>query len=149
MKAYLLAGFAGAALVAAGWFAWSWHGDARHDAGYQMAVKDNKAQADAAALASASRLAALEHSHKEIARLENEKEAALAAAVDTGRVRLHVNATCPSLPETADPGVGQGASPELTASARQDYFALRSGLNETRTALDMCRSAVRELTSSP
>lgn len=145
----LICAAGGAALVAAGWAAWNWHGSARYDDGYQQAITDTKAQADAQALASASRLAALEHTHDEIARLEHEKESALAAAVDAGRVRLHVNATCPRVPEAADAGVGDGARPELAAAARQDYHALRSGLIEMRADLELCRAAVRELTQAP
>lgn len=145
----LIAAAGGAVLVGAGWAAWDWHGDARYGDGYQQAISDTKAHADAEALASATRLAALEHAHAEIRRLENEKESALAVAVNAGRVRLHVNADCPGLPEAADPSMGQGARTELAAAARQDYYALRSGLIEARADLDLCRAAVRELTSSP
>jgi len=147
LKTYALAAIGGAALVAAGWAAWNWHGTGQYKAGYAQALADTKAQADAQALASASQLAALEHAHNEIERLKREKENALAAAVDAGRVRLRVNATCPGVPKAADTSVGAGTRPELDASARQDYLALRSGVVKIQQELELCRAAVRELTT--
>lgn len=147
LRTYALAAIGGAVLVAAGWAAWNWNGTSQYKAGYAQAKADTRAQADAQALASASRLVALEHAHNEIERLKREKENALAAAVDAGRVRLRVNATCPSVPKTTDPGVGGGTRPELTAAARQDYLALRSGVVKVQQELELCRAAVRELTA--
>jgi len=143
----LIGALGGGVLVAASCAAWNWHGNARYDAGYEQAENDNAAQVAIESLASASRLAALETAHQEIERLSDEKEAALAAAVDAGSVRLHVNATCPSVPQAADASVGDGARPELAAAARPTYHALRSGLSKMQNELDLCRAAVRELTA--
>lgn len=147
-KAYAVAGVGGVILGAgAAWAAQGWR------YGERIAlIERDQAQAwsiaAAQALASSSRLAALEHAHNEIVRLEHEKESALATAVDAGRVRLHVNATCPSMPEATDAGLGNGTRPELAAAARQDYHALRAGLIKTRADLDLCRASVRELTKA-
>lgn len=134
---------AGALAVAAGVAAWNWHGTDRYRAGYGQAEADMVAAAAISSLASASRLAALETAHREIERLAREKEDALRAAVDAGRVRLRVAAICP---KTADAGLGNGARPELAAAARPDYHALRTGLSKMQGDLEMCRAAVRELT---
>ena len=145
-KGYIVALIIGSLLVSAGVATWEWQGSRNYKDGYGQAEKDISARLASESLASASRLAALESAHREIERLAHEKESALAAAVDTGRVRLRVQATCPS-PKTANASVGNGASPELAATARPAYFALRSGMIKMRSDLDMCRASVRELTA--
>lgn len=78
------------------------------------------------------------------AREENDR---LRAAVDAGAVRLRIRAACPSpeLPQAASgPGVGDRAQAELAADARQDYFALRSGIVEVEKALAACQDILRK-----
>lgn len=62
----------------------------------------------------------------------------LRAAVDAGRQRLRVNATCPAvrLPTDASAtGLADAGAAELAADARQDYFALRDQLALSRQML--------------
>lgn len=75
----------------------------------------------------------------------------LRADVDTGRKRLRVNASCPArsdrLPETgSSPSVDIGVGPELNADARQDYYALRDGIERVTKQLLACQSRLRPFT---
>lgn len=59
--------------------------------------------------------------------------------VATGRKQLLVNATCPTssddMPETeTSSSVDNGAAPELNPEARQDYYALRNGIERVQSA---------------
>lgn len=70
----------------------------------------------------------------------------LRADLDAGRKRLRIAATCPrqeSLPGSpASSSVDNRTGAELDASARQDYLALRGGINRTETKLRACQSAL-------
>lgn len=87
---------------------------------------------------------------------EKQREnAALRAAVDAGRVRLRVKATCPQMPAAPgtpqDPGLGDGAAAELDPAARQDYLDLRAGIGHQFQQLTACQAMLKGLTtpSSP
>lgn len=70
----------------------------------------------------------------------------LRAAVDTGRQRLRVAATCPAdgLPAAGTPaGVDHGARPELDAAARSAYFALRAGIERVTAQLEACQARLQ------
>lgn len=72
----------------------------------------------------------------------------LRADVDAIRKRLFVNATCPTssdnLPETgSSASVDNGSPPELNADARQDYYALRDGIERVTRQLLACQSRLR------
>lgn len=72
---------------------------------------------------------------RDIADAKNENDS-LRAAVNAGASRLLVRATCPKLPNTAGTsGLDDGASAELTADARQDYFDLRAQIITTEKQL--------------
>ena len=80
------------------------------------------------------------------AETENDR---LRGLVDSGSVRLRVNATCK--PVNSDrlsgteptTGLGDGATAELNRDARQDYFALRSGIERVTQQLKACQDRLR------
>ncbi len=79
------------------------------------------------------------------AQAENER---LAGAVDAGTKRLRVNASCPAVrvPEAASAtGMDDAATAELSASARQDYYALRRQITLTEAALAGLQAYVRSV----
>lgn len=75
---------------------------------------------------------------------ENER---LRADVDTGRQRLRVRAVCSGgdgVPEASTvTSVGHGATAELDPAARQDYFALRAGIERVTRQLGACQARLR------
>lgn len=72
---------------------------------------------------------------RDIADAKNENDS-LRAAVNAGASRLLVRATCPKLPATAGTtSLDVGASAELNADARQDYFGLRDQIVTTEKQL--------------
>lgn len=76
---------------------------------------------------------------------ENETSA-LERAVADGTKRLSIRATCPAAVRTdgtVSSGTG-GGQPELDAAARQDYYALRRGLDRQYGLLQFCRSELRK-----
>lgn len=75
----------------------------------------------------------------------------LARAVADDRRRLRIAATCPAAPaRSADSaGVDPRAAPELDPAARQDYFALRSGIDRQRLQLEACQAILQGLTAAP
>lgn len=67
-------------------------------------------------------------------------------AVSVGTLGLRVAATCPGTPTTeAAPGavVDHGTGPELARDARQDYFALLDGIDQTVARLGACQDELR------
>lgn len=76
---------------------------------------------------------------------ENETSA-LERAVADGSKRLSIRATCPAAVRTDGtvPGGTGGGQPELDASARLDYYALRRGLDQQYGLLQFCRSELRK-----
>lgn len=75
---------------------------------------------------------------------ENETSA-LERAVADGTKRLRVKASCPAVP--ADGTVSGGAvsgTAELDPAVRQDYFALRRGLDRQYAELQFCRSELKK-----
>lgn len=80
-------------------------------------------------------------------RAENDR---LRAAVAAGQQRLHVNATCPGVPDaSATTRVADAGAPELTAQARQDYFALRDELALSRQMILGLQGYARLCTAFP
>lgn len=76
---------------------------------------------------------------------ENETSA-LERAVADGTKRLRIKATCPAAVRadgTVSSGTG-GGQPELDASARFDYYALRRGIDRQYAELQFCRSELRK-----
>lgn len=77
---------------------------------------------------------------------ENETSA-LERAVADGSKRLPVKAKCPAAAVRADgtlPSGAGGGQPELDASARFDYYALRRGIDRQYGLLELCRSELRK-----
>ncbi|UUC20546.1 lysis protein [Pseudomonas asiatica] len=78
------------------------------------------------------------------AKQENEN---LRAAVDAGNRRVFVKASCPK-PVSSSAGatsLDDGASAELAANARQDYFDLREQIVETEKQLAGLQEYVRQV----
>ena len=75
---------------------------------------------------------------------ENEISA-LDRAVADGTKRLRVKASCPAVRAdgTIPGGAGNGTA-ELDPAVRQDYFALRRGLDRQFAELQFCRSELRK-----
>lgn len=69
---------------------------------------------------------------------------ALRLAVAAGSKRVYVKADCAAgVPTDAtSPGVGDGASPELDGSARQDYLDFKRGYVHQRAQLMACQRVV-------
>ena len=68
--------------------------------------------------------------------------------VAAGRKRLLINATCPTsgndMPETeTSTSMDNGASPELNPDARQNYYALRNGIERVTNQLLACQAKLR------
>lgn len=75
---------------------------------------------------------------------ENETSA-LERAVADGTKRLRVKASCPAVrADGTIPGGAGGGQPELDASARQDYYALRRGIDRQYAELQFCRSELKK-----
>lgn len=69
----------------------------------------------------------------------------LRAAVVAGTVGLRVNASCPSVPDApSTTGMDDGATPELTADAREAYHTLRAQLTADRSKLAGLQDYIRE-----
>jgi len=80
---------------------------------------------------------------------ENETSA-LERAVADGTKRLRIKATCPAAVR-ADGTVSGGAvsgTAELDPAVRQDYFALRRGLDRQYAELQFCRSELKKRSSN-
>jgi prophage endopeptidase len=161
----LIASLVGAALLVAilfgaGWTVRGWRADAAIE---QIKAEDAataKRLSDAATEASeqarqterqwVQKVSDLDEQHaKELndAKQENDR---LRAAVDAGSVRLRVHAKCvaaaasSSVPASAAAAsVDDGSTVELDAGARQDYFALRAGIEHDQKLILGLQSYVR------
>lgn len=75
---------------------------------------------------------------------ENETSA-LERAVADGTKRLRIKAGCPTVRAGGTfPGGTVSGTAELDPAARQDYFALRRGLDRQYAELQFCRSELRK-----
>lgn len=89
---------------------------------------------------------ALDLKHTQELNDERDQNARLRAAVDAGRQRLRVNATCPAMSADAGAaGLADAGAAELAAEARPDYFALRDELALTRRMVLGLQDYVRTL----
>lgn len=139
------------AVFGAGWMVNGWRWDARWQA-RELALAEAQVQAEQASRsrenALRADLAALDQQYTDERTAADAEIDRLRAAVDAGRSRLRVAATCPDrVPATAaGAGVGDGAGPErpeLAPEARPDYFALRSGLDRVSRQLTACQAILR------
>ena len=74
--------------------------------------------------------------------------------VAAGRKRLLINATCPAssdnMSETeSSASMDNGASPELNPEARQNYYALRNGIERVTSQLLACQARLRTFKPKP
>lgn len=98
---------------------------------------------------------ALDLKHTQELNDERNANERLRAAVDAGRQRLHVKATCPApVPTDAGAaGLAAAGAAELDRAARQDYYALRDELRLTRRMVlawqDYGRSCYRRFSTQP
>lgn len=75
---------------------------------------------------------------------ENETSA-LERAIADGTKRLRIKASCPAVPADGTvPGGAVSGTAELDPAVRQDYFALRRGLDRQYAELQFCRSELRK-----
>lgn len=117
------------------------HQLARMETAHTRALAQAASDAQARSAAYATRQAQADKAHWESMKNAQTEIDALRSAVAAGSKRVYVKADCPTnLPtDTQAPGMGNGAAPELTGAARQDYLSLRSGIAEQRAQLMACQ----------
>jgi len=82
---------------------------------------------------------------EELKNAKNENDR-LRAAVADGTKRLRVKASCPVVSRDAGaPGVDDGAEPELTGAAREDYFQLRDRIVASEKRLAGLQAYVKDV----
>lgn len=116
------------------WLVYDYGGDVREDGikaqylEYLQIASDRVAEIDAQGV-------------KRLGELKNENDS-LRNAVTRGNVQLRVAAKCPSV--TASTGLDNGEAPELNATARSAYFALREGIGRQFEQLNACQAILSE-----
>ena len=147
--ALVAAGFAG------GWGVNGWRLDAAHQAEQNTRLEAMSKERDAAIFDRdklAVKLATNNDIHTaQLRKLQNETNS-LRDAVGAGAVRLRVAATCPQPVQTGDasgPAVDHGTRPELDPAARQDYFALKDGIEHITAQIGACQGELRLRTTEP
>lgn len=151
-------------LAGAGWMARGWQADADIWQLKEEHARDLKAISDKATEAAETarqqeenwqaKVAELDRKHSEEMQNAKQENDRLRAAVDDGAVRLRVRASCPAssgnMPNsTAAAGKPDGASVELDASARPDYFALRSGIEADREKIIGLQRYITDVCQAP
>ena len=127
-----------------GWGANGW----RLDAAYQ---KENNARLQAVAIQRDAAKADLEKLTAELSenndthtaqlkKVQNENNT-LRNRISAGAVSLRVSATCPDnhAQKPTSASVDNGTRPELDATVRPDYYALRDGINQVTAQLGACQ----------
>ena len=146
-------GYAMAFVIGAGgsWYVQGlrWENDVasiRHDADVTIAA--NVDAVNQQLIASRAQTEAIRATFIEYKAGKENETSALERAVADGTKRLRVKASCPAVRAdgTVSGGAGSGTA-ELDASARQDYFALRRGLDRQYAELQFCRSELRKRSS--
>lgn len=138
---------AGLAFALIAWLA-DERGDLKRELSAEQAVVGQlQESARLAEQAFAARDAIDQQRTEELSRAEDENER-LRADVAAGRRRLSVRATCPAVPtDTGAAGVDDGATVELAADARHDYYRLRAQIAADEQKLaglqDYVRTACR------
>jgi prophage endopeptidase len=134
---------AAAVAFGCGWGTNGW----RLDAAYQ--AKDN-ARLQAVAIQRDAAMADLEKLTAELSenndthtaqlkKVQNENNT-LRNRISAGAVSLRVAATCPQqAKEPTSASVDNGTRPELDATVRPDYYALRDGINQVTAQLGACQ----------
>lgn len=159
MNGYLVAGAFAAALIAGVIGYAKGHADADRSAEIET-LKEDKARLETAYAAlerqaDAARALAAALTQIDRDRLKELKDAQdqvdrLAADVAAGRVRLVVQGLCggAGAAGAGTAGLDGGGTCELDPASRQDYFALRAGIERQRTDLLKCLATARELAAT-
>lgn len=117
---------------------------AKHEAIHQTMIASH---ADALSLAYqereklAERISKLDHESSQRLKVAQDENAALAAAVANGKRRLRVAAKCPTTQASTTASMGDGEAPELDATARPAYYALKDGITKQLEQLTFCVNA--------
>lgn len=147
------------AAVSLGWFVRGTIADAdlaKAKEGYAAKLAQIEAAADEAKRQAAAtesswrdRIAAIDRQRIQEATSAQKQIDDLRAAVATGSRRLSVAATCSggnSVPQGAGAaGLGNGATPVLTADSEQAYFSLRANLESGERKLAACQDVLATL----
>lgn len=143
-------GYVTAFLIGAGaaWYVQGlrWENDVasiRHDS--DVAIAANADAVNQQLIASRAQTEAIRATFIEYKAGKENETSALERAVADGTKRLRVKASCPAV--RADGTISGGAvsgTAELDPAARQDYFALRRGLDRQFAELQFCRSELRK-----
>lgn len=122
--------------------------DIRHD--NDVAISANVDAVNQQLIASRVQTEAIRTTFIEYKAGKENETSALERAVADGTKRLWVKASCPAVrTDGTVPGGAVSGTAELDASARQDYYALRRGLERQYAELQFCRSELRKRSSSP
>lgn len=150
-------GYALAILVGAGgaWYVQGlrWDNDVadiRHNA--DVAIATNVDAVNQQLIASRAQTEAIRQTFIEYKAGKENETSTLERAVSDGTKRLPVKAKCPTAAVRADGTVSGGAGggqPELDASARFDYYALRRGIDRQYGLLELCRSELKKRSAQP
>lgn len=147
-------GYALALLVGAGgsWYVQGlrWDSDVadiRHNA--DVAISANVDAVNQQLIASRAQTEAIRATFIDYKTGKENEISALDRAVADGTKRLRVKASCPAVRAdgTIPGGAGNGTA-ELDPAVRQDYFALRRGLDRQFAELQFCRSELRKRSSN-
>lgn len=121
--------------------------DIRHDT--DVAIAANVDAVNQQLIASRAQTEAIRATFIEYKAGKENETSALERAVADGTKRLRVKASCPAV--RTDGTVSGGAvsgTAELDPAVRQDYFALRRGLDQQYAELQFCRSELRKRSSN-
>lgn len=134
------------AVTAAGWYVTKGHLDrvradlANSRAAYEQTVKTLEAERATAARLADSEKTALEELANATSKIDS-----LRADVESGRAKLRIKATCPTVPKDATAERPDDAvAPELTADARTAYFDLRRQHEQAIAQIKLLQNYVRE-----
>ena len=148
-------GYVTAFLIGAGaaWYVQGlrWENDVasiRHDS--DVALAANVDAVNQQLIASRAQTEAIRATFIEYKAGKENETSALELDVADGTKRLRVKARCPAVRAdgTVPGGAGEGTA-ELDPAVRQDYFALRRGLDRQYAELQFCRSELRKRSAKP
>lgn len=146
-------GYVTAFLIGAGtaWYVQGlrWDIDAtERDIATAILVKNNVDAVNQQLIASRAQTEAIRATFIEYKAGKENEISALERAVADGTKRLRVKARCPAVrADGAIPGGAGNGTAELDPAVRQDYFALRRGLDRQFAELQFCRSELRKRSS--
>lgn len=120
----------------------------RHDS--DVAISANVDAVNQQLIASRAQTEALRATFIEYKAGKENETSALERAVADGTKRLRIKASCPAVPADGTlPGGAVSGTAELEPVVRQDYFALRRGLDRQYAELQFCRSELRKRSANP